>query len=216
MTVVQTNDPCWSLFNANAIEVALQIRRGARVLEIGCAEANWLTPMAQARPDVYLTGIDSRECQRPGAAIVTGNVLTHQFEPNFFDLVLLISTLEHIGLGYYGDGLAEDGDRLCLKRVYEWLKPGALLYFDVPFYKNSHVTTKLDCRVYDELRLNWLLEEVGYLEMRRRYGLLEQDPPVLSANPPVIDGPDILDHAPKDVVACWWRKPDGLKQGESS
>ena len=37
----------------------------ARVLEIGCAEADWMTPMLALRPDLQITGIDWRLCKRP-------------------------------------------------------------------------------------------------------------------------------------------------------
>jgi hypothetical protein len=37
-----------------------ELPKGARVLEIGCAEADWLSSMREARPDLYLVGIDQR------------------------------------------------------------------------------------------------------------------------------------------------------------
>lgn len=106
----------------------------ARVLEIGCAEADWQTPMLALRPDLELTGVDWRACERPGCTI-QGDVLNAGlFPPARFDAIVSISAIEHIGLGAYeGDPVNADGDRLAMQHAHRWLKPGGWIYLDVPY-----------------------------------------------------------------------------------
>jgi cyclopropane fatty-acyl-phospholipid synthase-like methyltransferase len=105
----------------------------AQVLEIGCAEADWQTPMLALRPDLQITGVDWRACERPGRTI-HGDVLAPQlFQPATFDAVVSISAIEHVGLGAYEDDpLDRNGDCHAMRNAHRWLKPGGWLYLDVP------------------------------------------------------------------------------------
>ncbi len=49
------------------------------------------------------------------------------------DVVSCLSTLEHIGLGYYGDTMAETGDQVALAAFHRVLKPGGSLLITFPF-----------------------------------------------------------------------------------
>ena len=121
----------------------------ARVLEIGCAEGDWQTPMLAARPDLQITGIDWLACERPGT-VLRGNVLTMDFPDESFDAVVGVSSIEHIGLGHYeSDPIDPDGDTHCMERVVRWLKPGGLVYADVPYGPTYHVEGTSH-RVYDD------------------------------------------------------------------
>ena len=68
------NDSCLSIW-ADCYESGLiSFPPNARVLEIGCAEADWMTPMLALRPDLDIVGIDWRGCKRPGQ-VIKGDVL---------------------------------------------------------------------------------------------------------------------------------------------
>ena len=164
-----TDDSCLSIFG-NVYETgAVVFPEGAHVLEIGCAEADWMTPMLAQRPDLHLTGIDWRPCDRPGT-VVQGDVLTHDWPPNTFDAVVGISSIEHVGLGHYdADPLDADGDRHCLERVVRWLKPGGLFYADVP-YGETYTVVGDSHRVYDDAALAARLVVPGLIETGRFYG----------------------------------------------
>jgi SAM-dependent methyltransferase len=110
----------------------LTFPKGAHILEIGAADADWRTPMLAERPDLTFTAIDGRGMQGPGT-LIDGDVLKHDFPDASFDAVVLISSLEHIGLAQYGDSSRDDGDTIALVRSHRWLKPGGWLYFDVPY-----------------------------------------------------------------------------------
>ena len=119
---------------------------GAAVLEIGCAEADWLGYFAQLRPDVRLTGID----WRPTTLGIRGDVLSYDFPAESFDAVVSISAIEHIGLGAYDhDPVDPDGDTHAVERAWGWLKPGARLYFDVPYRPVGPYSVNTNFRAYD-------------------------------------------------------------------
>lgn len=141
----------------------------ARVLEIGCAESDWMTPMLSLRPDLQITGIDWRDCERPGA-LVRGDVLTHEWPNWAFDAAVGISSIEHIGLGHYDhDPLDVNGDRHCMERVAQWLTPGGVFYADVP-YGRKYEVVGTGHRIYDDAALASRLLVSGLREVQRWYG----------------------------------------------
>ncbi len=151
MNYPKTVDPCLSLFGL-VYPQHLDFPPGAHVLEIGCAEADWIGPMKAVRPDLRITGIDWRRCDRPDAdVLITGDVLEQDFPPGSFDAVVLISALEHIGLGHYDhDPVSEFGDVACVRKAMSWLDPKGLLYFDVPWNPDRYDVIGTECRVYDD------------------------------------------------------------------
>ena len=142
-------DSCLSIW-ADAYETGLiTFPPDARVLEIGCAEADWQTPMLALRPDLRITGIDWRACKRPGTTI-KGDVLTFDFPAASFDCVVGVSSVEHVGLGHYEHDPADvRGDVHCLERVARWLVPGGWAYLDVPFNLAGYYVEGTSHRVYD-------------------------------------------------------------------
>jgi SAM-dependent methyltransferase len=134
-------------WNANVVTFPLN----ARVLEIGCAEDDWQTAMLQARPDLHVVGIDWRPVTRPGAEIIKGDVLEHDFASQSFDAIVAVSTIEHVGLGSYdSDPLDSDGDTHCMQRCKRWLKPSGWLYLDVPYRSDGPYFVNSNFRAYDE------------------------------------------------------------------
>lgn len=138
-------DPCARFFTACLREARYDIPPGSRVLEIGCHEYPWLADM-ERYPDIHCTGIDWRPTPRG----IQGDVLTHDFERESFDAIVSISTIEHIGLGHYDDDpLDPEGDINALARAWTWLKPGGVLYFDVPFQPSGYRVVGASHREYD-------------------------------------------------------------------
>lgn len=145
----------------------LSFPQNANVLEIGCAEADWITPMLKARPDLLITGLDWRSCKRPGN-IVQGDVLTWTPEAQF-DAIVSVSAIEHIGLGSYSqDPLHPDGDSVAVARSYDWLKPGGWMYLDVPYRPNGPYCVTKNFRAYDEEALQKRLIVAGFKETWRK------------------------------------------------
>lgn len=147
---------------------ALEIPRGGEVLEIGCAEADWLTPMYALRPDLEFLGIDVRDAKGRNHWAMKADVLTHDFYQGRFDAIVMISALEHIGLGAYGDPLREDGDTETLRRCARWLKPGGWVYADVPYRLTGPAKMDGKFRAYDPVTALSRLNVEGLRQVRAR------------------------------------------------
>jgi SAM-dependent methyltransferase len=85
--------------------------RGQRALEVGYAfaEAPYLAALLRAGFD-ELTGVDLAEADVPGMTTVRADVRELPFEDRSFDLILCVSTLEHVGADNTGYGLEAEAD----------------------------------------------------------------------------------------------------------
>lgn len=128
------HDVCLSFWAVALDKQWIDFPPSAKVLEIGCAEADWQTPMLALRPDLHLVGVDWRPCVRPGVMLQTDVMQPAVFQPETFDAVVSVSAIEHIGLGAYdGDPTDPDGDSKVMRNAHRWLKRGGWLYLDVPY-----------------------------------------------------------------------------------
>lgn len=87
---------------------------------------------------------------------IVGSIEKTDFSDDFFDIVTAVSTVEHIGLGRYGDSIDAEGDSNAIKEISRILKREGVLLITAPFGKRS--VTKLH-RVYDEKALSLLLKD---------------------------------------------------------
>lgn len=81
---------------------------------------------------------------------------------NKFDGIISYSSIEHSGLGRYGDSIDPDGDLKTMDDIYNSLKDDGLLYLGIPVGKdalcwNAH-------RIYGTIRLTLLLKKFKILE----------------------------------------------------
>ena len=134
-----------------------------RILDVGCHGTKLVIELASLGYEVY--GIDGIEypLQHPNFTFVLGDICKTPFPDDFFDAVTAVSTIEHIGLGRYGDQLHSDGDKIAMKEIKRILKPGGKAIITVPFGKKTVVyrgEIQLH-RVYDSQALNELFSESG-------------------------------------------------------
>jgi hypothetical protein len=147
------HDLCLSFFGECYDHGMFRFPPNARVLEVGCAEADWSAPMKQLRPDLHITSIDVRSADRPASdVLIQGDVRERgRFLPDSFDCIVAVSTIEHIGLGAYGDPVDDDGDTTTMANLHDWVSPTGWLYFDVP-YRETYTVTR-NWRGYDDAQL---------------------------------------------------------------
>ena len=129
------DDLCLGFFKEAYDAGAITFPERARVLELGCAEADWLAAMHGTRPDLHLTGIDQRFAPRQACdRFIEADVLTTRaFEPAEFDAIVAVSMVEWAGLGHYGDPVSPDGDIITMQRARDWIQPDGLMYLDSPY-----------------------------------------------------------------------------------
>jgi SAM-dependent methyltransferase len=146
--------------NERIIEVPYAFRMlgavapGTKVLEVGASESTVALSLASLGYEV--TAIDPRPypVQHPRLRVVTAEV--QRWDPHeSFAAVVCISTLEHIGVGAYGQAEDADGDRAALERIFGLTEPGGLLVLTVPY--GPAALNELE-RTYDRQRLQDLLE----------------------------------------------------------
>ncbi len=154
--------PAWSRTSERIIEKAWVLRhlegldKGSKILDVGCAES--LLSMELASNGFLVTGVDVRHfpLSHPNFHLIQGDVTTAPLEPGFFDAAILLSTIEHIGLGWYGDPKGENQQEAAMAQIYRLLKPGGRLLVTVPFGRPA--ITPLH-RIFDPPGLRKLLEK---------------------------------------------------------
>lgn len=134
-----------------------------RILDVGCCES--VLPFELAHLGYEVWAIDQRPypLTHPNLNFVQGDICESGFASNFFDGVVCLSTLEHIGLGYYGDAPHERGDLAAVNELWRVLKPGGKLLFTAPF----GVPRETWQRVYSSTQIRSLL--VGFQLKQVRY-----------------------------------------------
>ena len=173
---MSATDLCLGFFDVCYEQGWMDIPPAACILEVGCAEVDWMTPMLQRHSDVQVTGIDWRPAHRPGRCL-EADVLTVIFPAHAFDAIVSISTIEHIGLGAYEkrigrkvsrDPIDPDGDTHALQRMAGWLRPGGWLYVDVPYRPTGPYTATSKFRAYDPEQLDGRLVAPTGLSIRHQ------------------------------------------------
>ena len=86
--------------------------------------------------------------------------------PRQYDAIIAILTVEHDGLGRYGDPINADGDVRLLRRLHCVLKPGGRLFLAVALGARDVLVWNLR-RVYSATRLAALLAASQWTERAR-------------------------------------------------
>lgn len=117
-----------------------------------------LLPLELASLGYEVFALDVRDypLMHPRLISVKEDIRGTSFPSDFFDTAIALSTLEHIGLGFYGEPVDPHGDRKAAIEIFRILKPGGRFLLTVPFGRPA---TTSGHRVYDAARLRALLAE---------------------------------------------------------
>ena len=143
----------------NALLLRLVDQSVRRVLDFGGFESTM--PLALAALGVDVTVLDQRRYPfvHERLRVVQDDVLgALDGVPADFDLVYSISTLEHVGLGGYGDPRAPEADRIAVHHLWDKVRPGGRLFFTVPAGARCE---QHGYRVYDPPALEAMLPVPG-------------------------------------------------------
>jgi hypothetical protein len=145
---------------------------GARVLEIGSSEADWVQAMKGARPDLYIVATDQRGPTRTFAdEWIQADLLdpATEFPAHSFEAIVGVSVIEWVGLGHYvTDRRDPEGDRLVMQKLHRWLKPTGWLYLDTPWDAVKH-RMRPHMRAYSDASLQERLYQDLWTEVYRAH-----------------------------------------------
>ena len=103
----------------------LKMGRGDSLLDVGCSSGGFLRTLRDGPWKLYGIEISPDEARRAGessgAEVFVGTVLDAQFAPQSFDVITAFHFLEH------AHKLKE-----VVGKMWEWLKPGGIVYIQVP------------------------------------------------------------------------------------
>ncbi len=160
------------IINERIIEIPFAIRAlgaipaGGRVLDLGCMES--MLPLFLSGMGYQVTGFDFREYpyRVPNFTFVQGDICRLPFDEGSFDAVTCVSTIEHVGIGFYNDPTGSGGspDLKGMAEARRVLKSGGLLVLSVPF---GQAVVNHQQRVYDADGVRQLL--AGFTVLTTEY-----------------------------------------------
>lgn len=140
------------------------------VLDVGAAES--LLSYELATLNYSVTAIDIRPIAlfHPNLKFVKTDICKPVLPPASFDCVIALSTLEHIGLGWYGDETGESYDVKAVQEISLLLKPEGSFLLTVPYGKKALTPVH---RIYNQKSLQKLIQDFKIVQIS--YGVRKDD-----------------------------------------
>lgn len=136
---------------------------GSRILDFGSSESPIALELASMGYEVTALDVRRYPFEHPNLVSVATRLEDWEaVEPQSFDAILSVSTVEHVGLGWYGEARGvPDADRRAIERLGELLVPGGLLVLTAPYG-----TASVDAmqRRYDRAGIDALLDGFEIME----------------------------------------------------
>ena len=148
-----------------------------RILDVGCYGSKLALELASLGYETYGLDVLEYPISHPNFTFVPGDICKAPFPDDFFDAVTAVSTIEHIGLGRWGDPVHSEGDKDAVKEIARILKPGGRAIISVPFGKGTVVYRfKIPLhRVYDLQALDALFFDSGMEVKKIIYAVKKDD-----------------------------------------
>ena len=141
--------------------------KGARILDIGCADSIMPIEMASLGYEVYGNDYKIYPFRHPKFKFIVGDALNLKFSDNFFDAITCISVLEHVGLSKdFGEATKERKDKLLMEKIRKMLKKKGILILTVSF-GISRILSNKHTRVYNSAECKLLFS--SWKKLAERY-----------------------------------------------
>ena len=138
------------------------VKAGSLVLDVGCSES-LLSHELVAR-GLRVVGLDIRDYPFRNKYIrfLRRNVMCTCLPANLFDAIIIISTIEHVGLDAYGQTVKDTmGDIIAMRELRRILKPGGYLFLTTPYVGSGPLRVTSFERNYNRSRLDELISGFG-------------------------------------------------------
>lgn len=147
---------------------ALGLPPGSRVLDAGSRWSPLPLHLASLGYQTVATDLKPFPVQGGGLDFVRADLLRPPFRLGSFDGVVMVSTLEHVGIGFYDSSIDPNADFDLMRALQLLLKPKGLLILTVPFGRSAVGPLQ---RAYDGERLRhvadgWIWEQAEYFVRR--------------------------------------------------
>lgn len=162
--------PSSDLHNERVVEYPWVFKRigtcEGRILDVGCSGSDLSIKLASQGLEVY--GIDIYKHQKyaestfighhPNFNFVLCDARWLPFKDSFVDFVTAVSTIEHIGIGCYGDLEDMEGDKNSVKELFRVCKKLGRIFITVPYGKRAITSLQ---RIYDNQALKRLVQRLN-------------------------------------------------------
>jgi ubiquinone/menaquinone biosynthesis C-methylase UbiE len=149
----------WDKLHSRCIEypyAASQLGESKKILDVGTTKSDivWINWLDNLPIEVYATDYDNMNTEVQNLKFVQSDVRKLPFEDNYFDKILAVSVIEHIGLedSQVLEGTPEvssEGDIDAIKELKRILKPGGEIIMTLPYSKESFIYHKT-ARIYSK------------------------------------------------------------------
>ncbi|KPK99089.1 MAG: hypothetical protein AMJ95_00515 [Omnitrophica WOR_2 bacterium SM23_72] len=147
-----------------AIKHLSSLPSGSQVLDLGCVESP--TPLMEAALGLKVTGYDFREYPyiHPNIMFKQGDICHLPFADKIFDAVVCLSTIEHLGIGFYDDPKkVEEADMVGMKEINRVLKDKGRLILSAPVGRKQMTGHQ---RIYDIASFQRLFQNFLVLDQK--------------------------------------------------
>ncbi len=158
------------------------LRRGARILDVGAAESTLAVSLASLGYRTTALDVRGYPLSHPLLEVVVASIEDWDHDQPPFEAAVCLSTIEHVGLGAYGDAKGDQAaDRHAMRRIGELLLPRGLLVLTTPLGEAVVGETE---RTYDRAGLEalfdgWDVEDLTVVQQREPtvWAVVEADAP---------------------------------------
>ena len=140
--------------------------RSGKILDVGACESPVSLMLASMGYKVWENDTRPNDIKHPNLKNKVGSVLDLP-ERNYFNTVICLSVLEHIGINAYGNPELADLDKLAVAKMYQLLRPGGKLLLTTPIDTYHHGIYR--ARIYTIAELKDFLHPFSKTEIKIGY-----------------------------------------------
>ena len=138
------------------LRALLAVPAGSRILDVGANESTLAVSLATLGYQVTALDLTPYAFEHPMLERVASPIEDWD-TPETFDAVICLSTIEHIGIGAYGEATQrEDGDVAAIARIRQLVAPDGIVILTTPYGNRAEMLVAE--RIYDRHALDRLLD----------------------------------------------------------